>query len=91
MPHIRDLSDPEFGRIKARLARAYLEHKGDLEALLTDDTEIIAHVDEITALLLAASDRAWCADNQRWKERYRWFFEAIAELQDGLPGKPLDS
>ena len=57
MPNIRDLSDPEFGRIKARLARAYLEHKGDLGALLMDDAEIIAHVDVITALLLAAWDR----------------------------------
>jgi hypothetical protein len=90
MPNIRDLSDPEFGPIKARLARAYLEHKGDLVVLLTDDAEIIAHVDEITALLLAASVRAWRADDQRWKERYRWFFEAIAELHDAQPGKPLD-
>ena len=57
MPNIRDLSDPEFGPIKARLARAYLEHKGDLGVLLTDDAEIIAHVDEITALLLAAWSR----------------------------------
>ena len=90
MPNIRDLSDPEFAPIKARLARAYLEHKGDLGVLLTDDAEIVAHVDEITALLLAAWARASLADNQRWKERYRWFFEAIAELQDALPGKPLD-
>ena len=56
MPNIHSLSDPEFGPIKARLARAYLEHKGDLGVLLTDDAEIIAHVDEITALLLAASE-----------------------------------
>ena len=90
MPHIRDLSDPEFGPIRARLARAYLEHKGDLRVLLTDDAEIIAHVDEITALLLAASLRAWRADNQLWKERYRWFFEAVAELQEALPDKRLD-
>ena len=90
MPNIRDLSDPEFVPIRARLARAYLEHKGDLRVLLTDDAEIIAHVDEITALLLAASLRAWRADNQRWKERYRWFFEVIAELQDASPDKPLD-
>jgi hypothetical protein len=90
MPNIRDLSDPEFGPIKARLARAYLEHKDDLGVLLTDDAEIIALVDEITALLLAAWVRASLADNQRWKERYRWFSEAVAELQDALPGKPLD-
>jgi hypothetical protein len=90
MPNIRDLSDPEFAPIKARLARAYLEHKDELGVLLTDDAEIIALVDEITALLLAAWVRASLADNQRWKERYRWFSEAVAELQDTLPGKPLD-
>ena len=90
MPAIRDLSDPEFGPIKARLARAYLEHKGDLGVLLTDDAEIIALVDEITALLLAAWFKASLADNQRWKEGYSWFSEAIAELQDTLPGKSFD-
>ena len=90
MPAIRDLSDPEFGPIKARLARAYLEHKGDLGVLLTDDAEIIALVDEITALLLAAWFQASLADNQRWKERYSWFSEVIAELQDTMPSKPLD-
>ena len=90
MPNIHSLSDPEFGPIKARLARAYLEHKGDLGVLLTDDAEIIAHVDEITALLFAAAERALSVDNQLWKERYRWFFEAIAELQDALPDTPLD-
>ena len=90
MPKIHDLSDPKFEPIRARLAGAYLEHKGDLEMLLTDDAAIVAYVDEITALLLAASDRALRADNQRWTERYRWFFEAIAELQDALPDKPLD-
>ena len=90
MPSARDLSDPEFATIQARLARAYLEHKSDLGVLLTDDAANVAPVDEITALLLAASVRAAHADDQRWKERYRWFFEAIAELQDALPGKPLD-
>ena len=77
MPNIRDLSDPEFGPIKARLARAYLEHKGDLGVLLTDDAEIIALVDEITALLLAAWVQASLADNQRWKERYSWFLRPL--------------
>ena len=90
MPNIRDLSDPEFDPIRSRLARAYLEHKDDLGVLLTEDAEIIAHVDEITALLFAAAERALSVDNQPWKERYHWFFDAIAELQYGLPGKPLD-
>jgi hypothetical protein len=90
MPSARDLSDPEFGPIKARLARAYLEHKSDLGVLLTDDAAIVAHVDEITALLLAAWAQAALADNQRWKKRYSWFSEAIAELQGALPSEPLD-
>ena len=90
MPNFCDLSDPEFGPIKARLARAYLEHKGDLGVLLTDDAEIVALVDEITALLLAAWFQASLADNQRWKERYSWFSEAIAELQGAQPSEPLD-
>jgi hypothetical protein len=90
MPNIRDVSDQEFELIRVRLARAYLEHKGDLGALLTDDAEIIAHVDEVTALLLAASERALRTDDRHWKERYRWFFEAIVELQDVLPDKLLD-
>ena len=70
----------------ARLSGA----QGRSRVLLTDDAEIVAYVDEITALLLAASSRALRADNQRWTERYRWFFEAIAELQDALPDTPLD-
>ena len=90
MPNIHSLSDPEFGPIKARLARAYLEHKGDLGVLLTDDAEIIAHVDEITALLFAAAERALSVDDQLWKKRYRWFFEAVAELQEALADKRLD-
>ena len=90
MPNIRDLSDPEFGPIKARLTRAYLEHKGDLGVLSTDEAAIIAHVDEITALLFAAAERALSVDNELWKERYHWFLEAIAELRYALAGKPLN-
>ena len=91
MPKVHDLSDPEFGPIKARLARAYLEHKGDLGVPLADDADIIAMVDEITALLLAAAVQASRAHNHRWKERYHWFFETIAELQHAMPGKRIDS
>ena len=90
MPKVRDLSDPDFRPIKARLARAYLEHKRDLGVLLADDARIVAHVDEITALLLAAWFQASLADNQPWKERYSWFSETIAELQGALPGEPLE-
>ena len=90
MSDIRDVSDQEFGLIRVRLVRAYLEHKGDLGVLLTDDAAIVAHVDEITALLLAAWERASRARDQHWRERYRWFFETIAELQEDPANKPLD-
>jgi hypothetical protein len=49
-----------------------------------------ARVDEITAILFASSVRAWRADDQRWKERYRWFAAIVSELLDDVPGKPLD-
>ena len=90
MPELPDLNSPEFAPIKARLARAYLEHKADLGVPDATDEAVLARVDEITAILFASSVRAWRADDQRWKERYRWFFEAIAELHDAEPGKPLD-
>ena len=51
---------------------------------------MLARVDEITLLLFAASVRAWRGDDQRWKERYRWFAKIVSELLDDLPGKQLD-
>ena len=41
MPELRDLNSPEFARIKARLARAYLDHKADIGAAHADDEEIV--------------------------------------------------
>ena len=54
------------------------------------DEAVLAHVDEITAILFASSVRAWRADDQRWKERYGWFAAIVSELLDDVPGKPLD-
>jgi hypothetical protein len=90
MPELPDLNAPEFAPIKTRLARVYLEHKEDLGVPLADDAEIVARVDEITILLFAASIEAWRTDNQRWKERYHWFLKIMADLQDDVPGRPLD-
>jgi hypothetical protein len=53
MPDIRDLSDPQFGPIKTRLARVYLEHKDALGVPLADDGKIVERVDEITGVLFA--------------------------------------
>jgi hypothetical protein len=90
MPELPDLNSPEFAPIKARLARAYLSHKDDLGVPNASDEAVLARVDEITAILFAASVRAWRGDNQRWKERYRWFAAIVSELLDDEPGKPLD-
>ena len=54
------------------------------------DEAVLAHVDEITAILFASSVRAWRVDDQRWKERYRWFAEIVSELLEDEPGKPLE-
>ena len=85
-----ELNSPKFAPIKARFARAYLEHKADLGVPNASDEAVLAAVDEITAILFASSVRAWRADDQRWKERYGWFAAITSELLDDLPGKPLD-
>ena len=90
MPELPDLNSPEFAPISARLAGAYLSHKDDLGVPNASDEAVLARVDEITLLLFAASVRAWRGDNQRWKERYRWFAEIVSELLDDKPDKPLD-
>jgi hypothetical protein len=70
MPELPDLNAPEFAPIKARFARAYLEHKADLSVPNASDEAVLARVAEITLLLFAASVRAWRVDDQRWRERY---------------------
>jgi hypothetical protein len=90
MPELPDLNAPEFAPIKARFARAYLEHKADLGVPDATDEAVLARVDEITAILFASSVRAWRTDDQRWKERYGWFAAIMSELLDNVPGKPLD-
>jgi hypothetical protein len=43
-----NLDAPEFAPVKTRLARAFLDHKADLD--IASDQEIIDHVDDITAI-----------------------------------------
>jgi hypothetical protein len=90
MPELPDLNSPKFAPIKTRFARAYLKHKADLGVPKASDEAVLAHVDEITAILFASSVRAWRVDDQRWKERYRWFAEIVSELLEDEPGKPLE-
>ena len=88
MPN-RYLTYPEFGPIKVRLGRAYLEHKGDLGARGQTQRSLRTSMRSLHSCWPRRSGRG-APTSSRWKERYRWFFEAIAELQDALPGKPLD-
>jgi hypothetical protein len=90
VPELPDLNAIEFAPIKARFARAYVEHKADLGVADAADEAVLACVDKITAILFASSVRAWRTDDQRWKERYGWFAAIMSELLDQVPRKPHD-
>jgi hypothetical protein len=90
MPELRDLDAPEFALIRARLARAYLEHKADIGAAHADDAEIVARVDAISEVMLATMKQALTTRHKPWLMRYSWFVGLVNELLDDLPGKPLD-
>jgi hypothetical protein len=87
---IPDPTSPEFASIRARLAVAYVEHKHELGVPVANDAEIVERVDEITALMLAASAKAISTGNRRWMARYRWFAAIIDDLTEDRPGKALD-
>jgi hypothetical protein len=74
----------------ARLARAYLEHKADLGLIWDDETEIVSHVDQITAELFSASAEALRTENLQWLERYSWLAMVLDDLMNGKPDMSLD-
>jgi hypothetical protein len=90
MPELRDLNSPEFAPLKARLARAYLDHKADVGAAHATDQDILDHVDDITAVMLGALGRAMAERRHAWLLHYDWFVDLLNELLDDVPGKPLD-
>jgi hypothetical protein len=90
MPELRDLNSPEFAPLKARLARAYLDHKADGGAAHATDQDILDHVDDITAVMLGALGRAMAERRHAWLLHYSWFVDLINELLDNLPSRPLD-
>jgi len=90
MPELPDLNSPQFAPIKTRLAKAYLEHKGDIGAPLATDQDILDHADDITALMLGALGRAIAERRHTWLQHYGCFTDLVIELLNDLPGKPLD-
>jgi hypothetical protein len=89
MPELPDLNSPEFAPIKARFARAYLEHKADLGVPNASDEAVLARVDDITAILFASSVRAWRTDDQRWKELVCSDHERAARRRAGQASRRL--
>ena len=87
---IHDPSSFDSAVVRARLARAYLEHKAELGMPITDDAEIVRRVDEITILLCDRSGRALRKGNARVLRRYHWFAEVVGELTGLRPRKRLD-
>ena len=85
MPKLRDLDAPEFALIRARLARAYLEHKADIGAAHADDAEIVARVDAISEVMLEAMKRALTTRHKPWLTRYSWFVDLVNKLLDDEP------
>ena len=85
MPELPDLNSPEFAPIKARLVRAYLEHKADIGAPDATDQDILDNVDDITALMLGALGRAMAERRHTWLQHYGWFTDLVIELLEVEP------
>jgi hypothetical protein len=85
MPELPDLNSPEFAPIKARLVRAYLEHKADIGAPDATDQDILDNVDDITALMLGALGRAMAERRHTWLQHYGWFTDLVIELLEDEP------
>ena len=66
MPDLPNLNAPEFAPLKARLARAYLDHKADVGAPHATDEAIVDRTDVITALMLGAMARAIAERRHTW-------------------------
>jgi hypothetical protein len=77
-------------RYRARFARLYLEHKVDLGVPNADDASIVAHVDDITFVLMRGVSRAVESGNVNFMTRFSWFADACAEVWDGAPNWTLD-
>ena len=85
-----DLADPAFAPIRARLAKAFMENKGDLGVVYATDEAILQRTDAIAWMLLEAAGKAFIARDAQWLQRYSWFTDLVIELLDDEPGKPLD-
>jgi hypothetical protein len=85
MPKPDSLNDPAFAPIRARLARAYMEHKADLGVPETSDDDILRNVDDITLTLMRGVGQALLQGDEAFLRKYRWFTAVLDDLLGDLP------
>jgi hypothetical protein len=87
---IPDLDAAEFTPIGGELARAFIAHKADMGMAERSDEWIVAHVDDVCAVLTTLTEHAVAIDDRLWLRRYVWWRALAYALSNGKPGTPLD-
>ena len=82
--------DPEFAGIRADLARLYMAHRVDLGLALASDEWIIAHTNDLTAVLWFLSQHAIDHNDWDWLTRHYWWLQAATRLNRGEASTALD-
>jgi hypothetical protein len=81
---------PEFTPMRGQLARAFLKQRGSMGLGDASDEWILAHVDDVAAVLLALTKRAMEADDRAWLRRHVWWRALAYCLRNDLPAPQLD-
>jgi hypothetical protein len=80
----------EFTPIRGQLARAFLANKASMGLGDATDEWILAHVDDVAAVLMALTEHAINIDDKAWLRRYVWWRALAYALSNDKPGPPLD-
>jgi len=87
---VPDLDDPAHNATRGQLVRLIVLHKADLGVAHFSDSEIVAKVDDIAALMLARHGRALLAGDSAWLAHFAWFADACDRLQCGQRAVPMN-
>jgi hypothetical protein len=82
-----DLTDRAFAPIRARLARAYMEHKADLGVPDASDDDVLRNVDDITLTLMRGVGQAILQGDEAFLKKYRWFTAIVEDLLGDVPDR----
>ena len=80
------LDDPSHNAVRGELARLLVLHKADLGAGHFSDAAIVAHVDDVAAVVLAR----FLSDRERFAAKWPALADALDRLQADQPGAKLD-